>query len=542
MAASEPISGPWCKDFESLKKSIVTMPEKYKDTFDYASGLSLAAVCEPSALHIYEMDSDLDSLLLLTQVVLRVRASNTYVPQVNKAGIVVPNGMIVLVEKKAGTDDFARIYQQMEYLTQEQGHLHLSDTYCSFGAIAIVKGIDNTKAPNKDGKYPAAAADEVDSAVQRLKIAITRTIEKSTAGLERIKNIIWHHGPVIHFLNHFIAHTDASIRNRFKAITIHNCLDFTKGILPSTLSNKLNKIQDFNRLESYLKRLSITATFLDSKTQGIHHDGLSIYIFYYAFYINTLLAPTLTHAHHLLVLDSLLLFSYRLHGAAHRLPPSTITSNLRSHLPTHHLTWAHRSTNPSNYTKPLCQSAGTDAQIHHATALSHAPFAPLRPTLPSTFPALSRLFIGPAAALVAAEYYLSIPLALDWRGMQIRVDSRSVWRLHVPHPAFAVASAAHPDAPNSEGNITERVRGTFGGVIEALRGQRGEPGVPGSWKGVWEDVRAACGWALEGCEGRLPKGMGEKVRFVGEGLRRGVWVAVLERAVAMGGGGGGGGG
>jgi hypothetical protein len=528
MTTSQSFAGPPCKNFEDLRACVVKVPKNHICAFDYSSGLSLAAVCDPSALHIYEMDSELDSLIMLTQIVLRVRATNTFIPQVNGPVMIVPTGMIIVVEHKASRDNFTRLCQQMKHITQEEGHLHLGDTYCSFGAIALVKGVDNANVPNKDGVYPPFTLGHIALAVKRINIAIERIIQKCTYNSERLKNIVWHHGPVIHFLNHFIANTTSNIRNRIKAVTIHNALSFKTGINPSPCAHSLNKSTDIDRLRSYLERLNLSATFLDAHTQGIDLDVLSNYIWFSPYYVHTLLPGSLLQPHYYHALDTLLLFSYRLRGAVENTYNTSVVQVLKNHTNSRAIAYAKESIKPSNYTKELCRAAGTDKQIHHACALADSPFALLRPMDANIFPAFTRLFVGPVALDTAAEYYVSVPLEFHMSKGQYRVSSSSHFRLHMPHPALAKPTGMFPDAPNRSENITERVRGVFNGVVEAMRTLRGDPVMSNEERVAWTDARKACEWALEGTKDKLPKGMGEKVNCVEERFKGGMWNTVIE--------------
>ncbi|KAF2263660.1 hypothetical protein CC78DRAFT_267912 [Lojkania enalia] len=509
--------GPWSKDLEAFKQSITNMPSQYKEPFDAIARESSTTICDMAALHVWESDSDIDALLHLTHVIVKIRSISTYIPQETGKGKLIPLGMVIIAELKQGRDNFRRLCEQVKHLTNSEGTRHLHGTVYAFGSIAVVKGVNNALTPDVNGRYNAATRSEMDAAVKRINVTIDRIFKESASGIGPGNNkLIWHHGPVIHFLLHWINNTTSTLRSYIGSITVTSALDFTQGFQPSILGTQ-NKMKDLERLETYCKRLAISAVFLDPKSQFVVHDCIATYIYYFSWYIHTLVPQSLLREHFHTAQDALVTFAFRLRGASERKYTDDVVRMVKKHLDKYTAKpWAKFCISPSNYTKQHCRNAATDLQIHNAVQLAADPFAFLAGDeriaggASTMFPALARLFVGPCAGALANEY-VSAPFGIDAQTFLIRASSDSPFRVYIPAPEQTVDL------------VTERVRGTFMAVIQCLRMQLGDPILRTEERMMWQEVKKACGWAIDGCEFGLPGGVIEKVRFVEGKFVGGMW-------------------
>jgi hypothetical protein len=141
-------NGPWAKDLNGFTQSIASMPYEYRDAFEQVSTNSISVLCNKEYLHIWETDSDIESLLQLTQVIVKVRAMKAYVN-----GESAPLGMIILVELDAKHDHFERVCAFMKHITGNEGRPHLNGKVVAFGGIKVVESLDNSEIPDGAGKY-----------------------------------------------------------------------------------------------------------------------------------------------------------------------------------------------------------------------------------------------------------------------------------------------------------------------------------------------------------------------------------------------------
>ena len=69
---SESFIGPSCSDLVEFMKSVKDMPTKHKGAFDNLSKKTIETVCNIDALHVWESGDDMDELLQLTQVIIKL--------------------------------------------------------------------------------------------------------------------------------------------------------------------------------------------------------------------------------------------------------------------------------------------------------------------------------------------------------------------------------------------------------------------------------------------------------------------------------------
>jgi hypothetical protein len=492
-------NGPWSTDLEALENSVQSIPEQYKLSFASTSKETLGRLCDPDVLHVWETDSDIDNLLQLTSVIAKLCSLGT---RKEKGANANDGSMVIIAEEKSGRHSFARICQLVEYLTCADGKKHLEGTVAAFGRIVVVKGWNNAHRSDD-----SRAGKDAESTVKRINIAIERVFKMGKFPSGK-KKIIWHHGPILHFLLHWINSTTSTLRSALHAITITGSLDLTDSVKPST-PGRPNTLPDLQRLESYAKKLDIPVVFLDSPSQHITYNYLATYMYYYAYYINTFLPPSLSRPHLHKAQDELVTFAFQLLGASkHKYTNSTVKL-VKDHLdPSRAKKWARGCVDPRSYEKERCKAAGKESEIHRACQLADGPFSMF--TTNNGLPAFARLAVGPAAA-GSMEYHIAAPVSIDFKRGRIRPSNPSTFHILIPAPSQDLEK------------VTNRIQGLMMAVLERVRQEKGSPTLTDEEKGMWKAVVKSCAWALGECRGKMPKSVEEKVKFVREKLTRGTW-------------------
>ncbi|KAF2183812.1 hypothetical protein K469DRAFT_689573 [Zopfia rhizophila CBS 207.26] len=512
MSSSTTFSGPWSKTMADFRKSIQTMPSKYKPSFDIIASDSGNITCQSKYLHVWETDSDIDNLIQLTQVICKVRSLATYVPQVGGKGRHVQAGTVIITEEHPDRDNFQRVCELLKHLTHGIGKDQLHGKAKVFGNIAVVRGVDNGRISSADGKYPGQAQEKALEAVSRINKAISRICKAS-----RKDKIVWHHGPVVHFLNFFIQNTTSQLRSSFVAITIYSALDFTTNSIKPTDFAKKNRLQDLERLSAYLTRLNIFAVFISTSSQLLTSTHLNTYVYYWGYYINALLPTSLSRTHFHMAMDHLLTFCYRLHGASTHKYEASIVSLVQTHLSARTgRSYSKHAVSPSSYTKLLCRSAGKNEEIDTAMQLADAPFKPFNPGIQ----AFSRLYVGPGSN--GTEFHITAPVELNFKSMEIRPCSPSPFRVWLALEGQDEAKVRVRTQELMAEVLSEVLRSGEGGMTREM------PVVGREAKEAWKDMEKACLWALDGCMGSLPGGLEEKVKSVREMMEKGVWGYCLQ--------------
>ncbi|KAF2855064.1 hypothetical protein T440DRAFT_386340 [Plenodomus tracheiphilus IPT5] len=505
--------GPWSKDLEGFKKSVQSTPDQYKSSITSASKATLEKICDPDVLHVWETDSDIDNLLQLTSVIAKL--CNLGVRK-KRAAQAQDGSMLILVEEKHGRNNFARICQLVEHLTGADGKKHLEGTVVAFGKMVVVRGWDNS--------ILSGQQEAMDKTIKRVNIALDRVFKLGNLVGDK-KKIVWHHGAVLHFLLNWISSTTSTLRSSLSGITITGAFDLTTRIAPSA-AGRANTLAAFERLESYAKKLDIPIVFLDAASQSITGDYLATYMYFHAYYINTFLPFSLSRPHLHKAQDELVTFAFRLRAASEGRYGSDVVRQVQNHLDASTArNWARTCINKSSYTKELCRAAGREEAIHHAVNLADTPFARLN--FPSTasssstkitsgkgIPILSRVSIGPASP-DPSSHTLALPITLSIRTRSIRPSNPSHMYLVLPAPS------------QTPEKICARIQGLMMAVLERVRQEHGNPVLGEQERRMWKGVVGACGWALEGCGDKCPKGVEEKTRFVRRKLGEGTWGCAL---------------
>ncbi|KAH7115015.1 hypothetical protein B0J11DRAFT_495788 [Dendryphion nanum] len=494
MTNKKSFNGPWASSLPTFARTISEMPDIYRTSFDTISTSSAAVITNKAYLHVWESDSDIDALLHLTQVVVKIRSLTNYIPSPTGIGQLAPAGMLIIAQASESIDHYSRICALVAHHTGSVGKSHLKGAAMAFGTIAVVKGVDNSHKPTQD---------VLDRAVERVNKAINRVFDKCSYNE---KKIVWHNGPIVLFVAHWISKTTSTLRSSLAALTIHSVFQInSKSIIPTSQGLK-NRIEDLERIETFCNRLGIFAVFLDTSSQLIEKDYLSGYMYYYAFYIHLYLTPSLIRPHFFLANDQLITFAFRVYAACNKNYTEAVTT-VKSQLPSDKAkTWARKCIDPSSYPKKDCRKAIEDDNLCAVVHLADTPLRPFTPGLPRAF---SRLTVGPTAPLLAEHYVCApISLSLNTNPIQIRASAPSGFRLWIPKP------------DQDQDKITQRIQGIMLGVLEIILREKGMPKIDDKSEEaeMWKAVVKAVAWALKGCKDKLPHGVEDKLECVKKAL------------------------
>ncbi|KAL5114212.1 hypothetical protein ACEQ8H_007914 [Pleosporales sp. CAS-2024a] len=506
-------SGPWSHDLDGLEKSERTMPDGYKASFSSASTEVLEKVCDPDALHIWESDSDIDNLLQLTSVIAKLCNLGT---RKEKGANASDGSMIIIAKEKSGRSNFGRICDLVQHLTCASATKHFHGAIVVFSKIVVVKGWDDSvRSDRVDG--------EVERAIKRINTTIERVFKMSTFSSGK-KKLVWHHGPVVHFLLTWINNTTSILRSSLHAITITGSLDLTDSVKPSP-SGRSNTLEDLTCLETYAKNLSIPVVFLDPSSQLITSSHLTTYMYYHGYYIHTFLPRNLTQPHLYAAQDALVTFCFRILGASKAQYESSMVDAVKARLPANMAKqWARTCVSKSSYSKAKCRSAGSDTAIHNAVQLAESPFAPFSCGDEAAnangkgIPGFSRLAVGPAAHS-SMHFHTALPVDVSFSKQRMRPAHPSAFFILVPCRSHHKPGTTTSD----EKKVTPHIQGTMMAVLERVRQEKGNPVLAAEDKAMWSAVRKACTWALDESGKAMPREIKGKVKFVGERLARGTW-------------------
>jgi hypothetical protein len=491
-------NGPWSHDLDALKKAVQSMPDQYKSSFASASKDTLEKVCGPDILHVWETDSDIDNLLQLASIIAKLCNLGTRKTFGTNAS---DGSMIIIAEEKPGRNNFARICQLVEYLTGADGKKHLDGTVGAFGSIIVVKGWNNAIRSE-------TASHEASRTVKRIDIALERAMRTGTF---HTKKIVWHHGPVIHFLLHWINTTTSPLRAALSALTITASLDLSFSISPS-VPGRSNTLPDLTCLSTYATKLSIPVLFLDSPSLLLTFAHLGTYMYYYAYYIRTFLPYALLHPHLHAAQDELVTFAFRLLGASESVYGDGVVKKVKSHLnPSTAKKWVHKAVDPAFYDKKSCRNAGKEDVIHRAVQLADAPFLRFNAADTNDLPAFARLAVGPASA-ASQDQYIAAAVSIDFAAARIRPAYPTPFHILIPHPS-------HDDVDK----VTAHVQGLMMAVLERVRQEKGTPAFSNGEGEMWNEVSRAVGYALDKSGSDVPRKVKEKAKFVKERLEKGTW-------------------
>jgi hypothetical protein len=492
-------NGPWSQDLDALKKAVQSMPDQYKSSFVSASKDTFEKVCDPDVLHVWESDSDIDNLFQLTSLIAKLCNLGTRKTKGANAG---DGSMVIIAEEKFDRNNFARICQLLEYLTGADGKKHLDGAVVAFSSIVVVRGWNNSVRVEK-GRHEAGKT------VKRLNTVLERVFKMGNfAG----KRIVWHHGPVILFLLHWINTTTPALRSGLAAITITGSLDLGTSVAPS-ISGRANTLEDLKLLETYATKLGIPVVFLDSTSLGLTYQHLNTYMYYYAYYIRTFLPPSILRPHLHAAQDSLVTFAFRLLGASKNKYQGDVVKKVKATLdPSIARKWARTCVDKASYKKKKCRNAGSEEGIHGMVQLADAPFLRFNHDKTNALPALARLAVGPAAAASQASY-TAAPVSISFATSKIRPSYPTPFHILIPSK----------DADDTD-KITAHVQGLMMAVLERVRQEHATvPPFSGNEIAMWKETRKAVEYALKKSDEGVPKKVSERVQYVREKMGRGTW-------------------
>ncbi|KAH9882893.1 hypothetical protein J1614_000259 [Plenodomus biglobosus] len=503
--------GPWSMDLESFKKSVQSTPDQYKSSITSASTVTLEKICDPDVLHVWETDSDVDNLLQLTSVIAKLCDLGV---RKEKGAQSQDGNMLILVEEKQSRNNYARICQLVEYLTGANGKKRLEGTVVAFGKIVIVRGWDNT--------ILSGQQEALDRTIERVNTALERVLQLGNF-VGNKKKIVWHHGPVLHFLLSWLTGTTPTLRSCLAGITITEAFDLTNSITRSRVGHT-NTLPALECLERFANKLSIPVVFLDASSQSITGDYLATYMYFHAYYIHTFLPSSLSRPHLHKAQDELVTFAFRLRAASEGRYGSDVVYQVQKHLDASTARhWALDCINKESYTKDRCRAAGREEAIHHAVNLADTPFARFNFPRSSSItksgigkgiPAFARLAIGPASRS-SHTHSLAVPVSISFKTRKIRPSNPSCLHILIPLPG------------QDTEKVSARVQGLMMAVLERVRQEHGNPVLSKKERDMWKDVVKACAWALEGCGHKCPSGVEEKMVYVRGKLKEGTWGSAL---------------
>lgn len=71
--STEGFNGPSCNNLVEFMKSVNNIPSKHKGAFDHMSNKTIEIICDIDALHVWESGDDVEDLLQLTQVIMKLK-------------------------------------------------------------------------------------------------------------------------------------------------------------------------------------------------------------------------------------------------------------------------------------------------------------------------------------------------------------------------------------------------------------------------------------------------------------------------------------
>jgi hypothetical protein len=492
-------NGPWSQDLDALKKAVQSMPDQYKSSFVSASKDTFEKVCDPDVLHVWESDSDIDNLFQLTSLIAKLCNLGTRKTKGANAG---DGSMVIIAEEKFDRNNFVRICQLVEYLTGADGKKHLDGAVVAFSSIVVVRGWNNSVRVEK-------GRQEAEKTVKRVNTVLERVFKMSSFAARKL---VWHHGPVIHFLLHWINTTTSPLRSTLAAITITGSLDLGTSVAPS-IPGRANTLEDLKLLETYATKLGIPIVFLDSTSLGLTYQHLNTYMYYYAYYIRTFLPPSILRPHLHAAQDSLVTFAFRLLGASKNKYQSDVVKKVKATLdPSIARKWARMCVDEASYEKNKCRNSGSEEGIHGMVQLADAPFLRFNHDKTNALPAFARLAVGPAAAASQASY-TAAPVSISFATSKIRPSYPTPFHILIPSK----------DADDTD-KITAHVQGLMMAVLERVRQEHATPPpFSGNEIAMWKETRKAVEYALKKSDEGVPKKVSERVQYVREKMGRGTW-------------------
>ncbi|KAF2203688.1 hypothetical protein GQ43DRAFT_498375 [Delitschia confertaspora ATCC 74209] len=506
MSTRAPFKGPWIKSLDAFVDSIRKIPLKFKASLEEILDESSKIICDRNYIHLWETDADLDSLLHIAYLIDQTQTTSRYIPQIGANGKSVSDCNILIAQEETGRDNFKRICELVEHITQKSGNPHSDGHVMAYEPIVVVRGFNYTNKCPIDGTYIGSTLKDAEAVVTRINSALL-----ILGSMLQKDKIVWHHGPVVKFLNFYLKHTAPQFRNAFVAVTITSLMEFGLKSISISEKGKKNRSCDLEQLSETLNTLKIFAVFIDTSSQLLNNQYLNSYVYWWGYYHQALLPSTIYLNHIASGMDHIVMHCFRLLGAAEKKSASAILEALKKHIPYRTArSFVKECIKPENYTRDLCLSAGSASALDTAFYLADAPLLPLHGPGIQSF---ARLTVGTGAG--KEQHYIPTPAEIDFTTLKLRAASPSPFRVWVPKQG------------ETDKKALARTQDLFTKVIGHLLYKHvvKEMEVHPRVKDAWEAVRGACLWALDRCMGKMPGEVEVKVKEMRGKLEGGVWDA-----------------
>jgi len=483
--ASTPLRGHPCRTLDELLGQIRDPSAPYKPALERLAIDTASIVCDRRLLHVFETDTKLDNLIHLTFLIDNLDKHKKYIPRPGKPGSDVSDIGVIVVEGN-GQLNFSRVCALVTHLLREEGTKHAQGQVMEYSCVWVVRGFNYDHSVSNDGGYSQSGTEEARNATR----LISSTIDRAFAtGQGKMKDkLVWHHGPVVHFLNYFIAKTTDKIRNALSAVTVMSPVTLNSQSLSIRSNARRNRVAHLETLATYLNRLGIFAVFLDHNAQLLAHSAPNAYLPRWGLHHRALLPPSLYLDHLSHGLDTLVRHAFQLYAHTNRVYGNNIITIIKSQLnPKTAKAYVRTCMNPDSYTEKACRKALSDREMVQSYYLADAPLLPH----PTGISALARLWVGPGSEAYGGTLgldrkpnpYVGIPIeyTLTTEPMTVHIAAPSPFRLWI--------CPAEGDGVNE---ATVRTQTAWITTVERLR-WRNQGQDTGGTQLIWERVKAS--WA-----------------------------------------------
>ncbi|KAF2811804.1 uncharacterized protein BDZ99DRAFT_569765 [Mytilinidion resinicola] len=465
---------PALASFASLTAALSKIPSQNRDALQELSGEASALITASDALHVYEIGGEPDDLVLLTVQIEWLKKH----PREDHRGTKVPAGAIFLASNR--NRSFGRVVEQLEHLTSESPQRHLAGHVALFGPFAVVRTADSTaQTPNL-------------SALQTATKNITTTLSQLSK-LTHTAKYVWHHGPYLRSLTHFIANTTPAIRNALLALTVCAAITSLDAHAPNTPA-------DWRTLETYARRLRLPIILISPDTIPLQYTYLNHLLKNFGELVPALFPASVytENVNHHLDLAHVLV--YRVAAAAAHRHSRAVASKVAAALPAHHAgVWPKACIRPEAYPPERCRMKRALAAMKPLAWYTDMGMMPLGSAQGSTA-ALARVLLGPGRPTDDAT--LCVPVEIAARGGRaFRISSAGT---------FCVYTLNRIGDGGKGGGVPEALYHAL--VTKAVLG-----GVEGFVKEFYERGKNEWGYQREGL-GQVPDGVAVMWGEVYQGL------------------------
>ncbi|KAF2491377.1 hypothetical protein BU16DRAFT_542507 [Lophium mytilinum] len=465
---------PALNSFASLTAALSRIPSQNRDTLQELSHDASDLITAADALHVYEIEGEPDDLVFVTVQVEWLKNH----PREDHRGTKFPAGAVFLASTR--NRSFGRVVEQLEHITGEKPQHHLNGHVVLFGTFAVVRTSDSTA---KD-----TSLDAVKTATKNITITLSQ-LSKTTI----TSRYVWHHGPHLRPLTHFISSTTPSIRNNLLALTISASISSLPS--SSTPDPHTNTTTDWRTLETYARRLRLPIILLDPTTIPCHYTYLNHVLKNLGELVPALFPASVytENVNHYLDLAHVLV--YRVVAAAARRHSAAVASKVDAAIPPHHEgVWPRACVSARAYPRERCRMKRALPAMKQLAWYTDMGMMPLGSARASSAAGVARVLLGPGRATDAV---MCVPVEIAFRGGAFRVSSAGT---------FCVYTL---DRTKESGRAEALFHAQ---VAEAVVG-----GVEGFVKGFYERRKNQWGYQPEGL-GQVPDGVAVMWGEVYQGL------------------------